>query len=332
MKLILNFLAVLLCLFVPQQIVAQRTLYFDDVDENRYPDNMSFTCVVEENGSRILDCEVAAFDQDGVLRGSYYSDPTGVVFLMVQGEANEGVIHFKVVTGSGTDEDPYVIRDINETYNFFLNDIKGEYFDPYVFTVGELISASPITETNTAGFATYSCAEDVKIKTEGIKAYKAVISNECIVLTELNGYIPAGTGVLLYGEGVTDPIAFENPANNEQAADNLSDNCLQPTTTAGVAVVDKSTVSGTIWALSAENSFLKFTGSAFIANRAFLVYELAGNASEMRIVFSEEGSATGLETKTGDKDSRAYDLLGRKAGKEGFQIKDGKIIRVSNGK
>lgn len=317
----------LLLLALGQQALAQRTLYFDDLDLSPYPDNMSFTCCVEENGRRILDCEVAAFDQDGNLRGSYYSDPNGIVFLMVQGKANEGVIHFKVVTGYGTDEDPYVIRDINEIYHFFLNDILGEYLDPYVFTVGDVVSATPTAQLNEAGFATYSCGEDVKVKTPGVKAYRAEDKGEWIELTELNGYIPAGTGVLLYGEGVTEPIAFENPAAGDPVAEGLGSNCLQATTTATVPVIDKAGVTGTIWALGSGNAFQRYTRSAFLENRAFVVHEPTGNASEMRLVFADsEEQTTCIETLGAASFATRFDLSGRMSGQEGWQIRDRKII------
>lgn len=116
---------------------AVRPLVFDYTDLHKYPDNMSFTCVVEENGQRILDCEVAAFDENDELRGSYYSNEQGIVYLMVQGERSLGVLHFKVVTGEGDDKSTFTIRDINETYNFHYNDILGDAVNPFVFTVGK---------------------------------------------------------------------------------------------------------------------------------------------------------------------------------------------------
>lgn len=116
---------------------AVRPLVFDYTDLHKYPDNMSFTCVVEENGQRILDCEVAAFDENDELRGSYYSNEQGIIYLMVQGERSLGVLHFKVVTGEGDDKSTFTIRDINETYNFHYNDILGDAVNPFVFTVGK---------------------------------------------------------------------------------------------------------------------------------------------------------------------------------------------------
>lgn len=130
----LSLLAFILAIYC--EVNAVRPLVFDYTDLHKYPDNMSFTCVVEENGQRILDCEVAAFDENGELRGSYYSNDQGIVFLMVQGERDLGVLHFKVVTGDGDDKSEFTIRDINETYSFHYNDILGNPLNPFVFTVG----------------------------------------------------------------------------------------------------------------------------------------------------------------------------------------------------
>lgn len=327
---LIKLLAVLVGLALFQQVDAQRTLYFGNVDESLYPDNMSFTCVVEESGNRILDCEIAAFDENDNLRGCYFSDAQGIIFLMVHGKNTEGVIHFKVVTGQGTDSDPYVVRDINETYHFFLNDIKGEYYNPYVFTVG---TEAPSATLNTCGFATFSCAEDVKIKTEGVKAYKAVVSGECITLSELNGYIPAGSGVLLYGEGVEEAVAFEKPDDEDSAADNLTDNELQATTVSANAVVDINSISGTIWALGSNNSFLRYIGTEFAANKAFLVHEPASDASEMHIVFNDEdNNATAIEGITEKPGFPSFDLWGRSTKEEGLLIREGKIVFVTRSK
>lgn len=116
---------------------AGRPLVFANTDLHKYPDNMSFTCIVQENGQRIMNCEVAAFDENDELRGSYYTNDQGIVYLMVQGERTLGTLHFKVVTGEGDDTSTFTIRDINETHGFRYNDILGDAVNPFVFTVGK---------------------------------------------------------------------------------------------------------------------------------------------------------------------------------------------------
>lgn len=138
---------------------AGRPLLFANTDLHKYPDNMSFTCVVQENGQRIMNCEVAAFDENEELRGSYYTNDQGIVFLMVQGERTLGTLHFKVVTGDGDDTSTFTIRDINETHQFRYNDILGDPLNPFVFTVGNDDIATSITSPSQgAGGSFYNLA------------------------------------------------------------------------------------------------------------------------------------------------------------------------------
>lgn len=328
MKNLLRLFALLACFGMSQQAFAGRTLYFYDEDAlDYYSDNMSFTCVVEENGERIMDCEVAAFDENGGYRGSVASRVSdGILFLMVAGTEMGDKIHFKLVTGDGTTASPYVVRDLNETYYYVTNDVIGSKSNPYVFTVGET-AVSPAVTLNGGSFATYSSNVDVKIATEGVKAYKAAIGEGQITLTELNGYIPAGTGVLLHKANSTEAVEFEAPAASDAAASNLVGNVLRPTTTATKALVDISTIGGTIWALSATNSFKKYSGTFFSVNRAFLVYEMPSNTAEMRIVFGdEEGNETALQSIETATNAKIYDLNGRQSTAKGLVIMNDKVV------
>ncbi|GEM_PF-6758513 len=157
---------------------------------------------------------------------------------------------------------------------------------------------------NEAGLSTYSSTIDVAVPT-GVQAFKAVaISCDKIVLTELNGYIPAGTGVILrYGEGMN-RVEFEAPITGAEAAD-VTGNLLQATTTAAKAIVDRP--SGTIFALGSQNAFQRYEGN-LIANRAFLVVDGTAGA-KVQILFDDD--ATFINTVSGSSGDGKYMENGR---------------------
>ncbi len=169
---------------------------------------------------------------------------------------------------------------------------------------------------NNAGFATFSAAEVSYIATNGVKAYKAVVNGETITLTALNGNIPAATGVMLYGKDMAGKTV-ELPVAEGNVATNVADNSLLPTTKADGTLAEKPSNS---WALGNENMFLRYTGNAFIHNRAYLVHEATvSGAKAMRMIFSDE-EATGIDNAVIEKSARD--------GK--FRTKDG-IVIIKNG-
>lgn len=114
-----------------------RTQYFTNTDLNEYSDNMTITCRVMENGSIVKNCEVAAFDSKGELRGSALSDPDdgGIIYLTIQGEGSSEPLSFRVVYGS--DDSNRKIAAASETYTFKVNAIVGTYSEPFVFTLSD---------------------------------------------------------------------------------------------------------------------------------------------------------------------------------------------------
>ena len=174
---------------------------------------------------------------------------------------------------------------------------------------------------NAGGYATFSYAEDVTIATEGVKAYKAAVSGDVITLTELEGDIPAGTGVLLFSESLSD-ADLELGAATGVAAD-VTGNALMPTTLADGSLAVKT--SDDVYALGADNQFLHYTGSAFVPNRAYLIY--TGSAARLTVEFED---ATGIRTIANEAQRAAViDLLGRQTDREqGLQIRGGKVIMV----
>lgn len=105
---------------------------FGEVDLNKYSDNMTVTCLVKQGTTTVDDCELAAFDDKGELRGKVFSHPEagGFIFLTIQGEGNGAtLLRFKAATGNGN------IVDINETLTFSANQVVGTMEAPQVFTL-----------------------------------------------------------------------------------------------------------------------------------------------------------------------------------------------------
>ena len=138
--------------------------------------------------------------------------------------------------------------------------------------------------TNSKGFATFSCACDVKI--EGAKVYvaKLDLENNKIIAKEVeNGEVPGGAGVLLAGK----PNAKVTASYMETGIFFPSaDNDLLATTVAGGSIATK--VPSLV--LSGD-TFVKFSGDAFTANKAYFPYEVAAAGKPLAIVF-EDSEAT----------------------------------------
>lgn len=166
---------------------------------------------------------------------------------------------------------------------------------------------------NDAGYATFSAKDASFIATAGITAYKAAVNGELITLTKLEGNIPGGTGVVLYGE--TAGTKVDLPVATSGSNADVAGNVLKPTTLADGKL---ATMESNVWALGAGKQFLQYTGTAFIHNRAYLVHEKAAGAKEMRIVFDDE--ATGIDAAISEKSTR-----------EGKFIENGNIVIVKNG-
>lgn len=169
---------------------------------------------------------------------------------------------------------------------------------------------------NSEGYATFSAKDASFIATEGVTAYKAAVDGEVITLTALKGNIPAGTGVLLYGEGKTGAKVNLPIATSGETA-NVEGNDMKATTHSDGSLAAKEDNS---WVLGDANLFLRYTGNAFIHNRAYIVHEQASSAKAMRIVFAD-GETTGLDNVGGMTSAR-----------EGKFLENGNIVIVKDGK
>ena len=166
---------------------------------------------------------------------------------------------------------------------------------------------------NEAGYATFSAKDASFIATAGITAYKAAVDGELITLTELEGNIPAGTGVMLYGE--TPNKKVDLPVATSGTAADVTNNALKATTLDDGSLAE---MESNVWALGAGKQFLQYTGTAFAPNRAYLVHEkTASGAKAMRIVFEDD--VTGLDAVISEKS------------REGKIIENGSIVIVKNG-
>lgn len=208
---------------------------------------------------------------------------------------------------------------MNTPAYFCLDNMKAQLTD-------EETTPAVFSELNSAGYGTFSAATDMAILTPGVKVYKAAVSGNDIVLTQLDGFIPAGTGVLLYGEGMAnEEVEFVAPTATATSAD-ISGNSLLPTTIATADIVAKP-ANVTVWALDDANNFLKYTGSSFAANRAYIVRDVENGAKSMRITFVDnETTAISEIVNAKLSNGTSYNLSGQRvtSSAKGIIIRDGK--------
>lgn len=172
-----------------------------------------------------------------------------------------------------------------------------------------------IVNLNASGYATFSTNKDVEVS--GAKAYTAALDfeNSTITCAEItSNKVPAGNGVLLYGDaGATVTLSYTTEAAE------LSNNNLKATTLADGTLATKG--SNDYYALSGD-TFKTFTGDAFVHNKAY--FEVEGGTAltrSMRIVFGD--NITGVA----NVEAAAEATL-----KDGKFIEDGKLVIVKNGK
>lgn len=157
-----------------------------------------------------------------------------------------------------------------------------------------IASYNEVTPTiNAQGYGTFSCAYPVQIA--GVKAYKATINaqGDALECTEIeNGLVPAGEGVLLYGE-----VGASVTATYVASAPAVSNNDLKATTLANGSLKDINEVGEKVLVLSG-NTFVPYaTGNPFVANKAYLT--VAASAKPFRIVFNNQ--TTGISTVSAAK-------------------------------
>lgn len=144
-----------------------------------------------------------------------------------------------------------------------------------------------VVTLNASGFATFSNAEDFEFA--GADAYKMLLTTTSLAGTKVETAIPAGEGILFKGTA-GDLVAIMNTTG----APAITGNSLHATTTATDNIV--AMPSGkTIFVLDPTgDTFKKYTGTAFVANKAF--FQIDGDNVESRILTMtfDDGSTTAI--------------------------------------
>ena len=185
-----------------------------------------------------------------------------------------------------------------------------------------------VVTLNASGYATYSNGSDFTF--EGAQAYKMALnlSAGTLVGTEVTGKIPAGEGILLKGDASA-VVAITNTTG----ASAIAGNNLHGTTASGGATV--SVPDGkTIYVLSG-NTFKRYTGTTFAANKAF--FQADGDTVEssvFTITFDDENGETtsikGVEAQKFMENNKFYNLNGQEVQNptKGLYIVNGKKVIV----
>ena len=206
----------------------------------------------------------------------------------------------------------------------------------FIFDNFRLLYLGPtdVEKTLHQGYATFSATCQYAIEGTEVKAYKAVEKDaESVRLQELDGEIPANTGVVLYGDGASSVTL--KPANGT-AATNLGDNLMKPHTTAGVVaeteVVGGETYTNYLMSKSSDGTSVVFRPSSgngsLAAGTAYM--QLRGDATAKRIVFGDETGIVSEELNVkGEKLAPAYNLQGQRVseGYKGITIVKGKKVK-----
>lgn len=193
-------------------------------------------------------------------------------------------------------------------WNKFKNieEIKGDYS----------ISVSLPEGVNVEGYATIYCAESDLTIPEGIQAFTGVVQGEWLSLREVSGKIPAGTAVILKGQGGTYSFAYTT------GAEPVGENDLKGTD--GPLVAD-----GTQYILAKNQNygFFKATPGTTIPARKSYIETTAQNVKGFYLC---EDDATGLllTPDLSQKGDEIYNLAGQRINKiqQGLNIVNGKKI------
>lgn len=167
----------------------------------------------------------------------------------------------------------------------------------------------PLVTLNSKGYATLSFKADMQLSSNCMKAYTAKVEGDKIICTEIaDGIIPAGNGVILYGNPSTSAQLLASAstttlANNDLLATTKADGTLAAIPTSGYNYV----LNG--------DKFLQYTGTSFVANKAFFNLDynpMSNNEAKLIILFDEDNVTTGITETVGKTNSVSYDLQGRK--------------------
>lgn len=142
------------------------------------------------------------------------------------------------------------------------------------------------------GFATLSAPNNFTV--ENGTAYKATVSGSNLVLTEIGGVIPAGSGVVVVGEkGANVTVKY----TAEEATADVAGNELKGTSVRTQTSELKGTATHLMMLHKTTSAFVSYTGEYFPANKAYVLVGGGANAvKSLSIVFGDEASATGINS------------------------------------
>lgn len=142
------------------------------------------------------------------------------------------------------------------------------------------------------GFATLSAPNNFTVNNG--TAYKATVSGNNLVLTEIDGVIPAGSGVVVVGEkGANVTVKY----TAEEATANMAGNELKGTSVRTQTSELKGAATYLMMLQKSTSAFVSYTGEYFPANKAYVLVGGGANAvKSLSIVFGDEASATGINS------------------------------------
>ena len=142
------------------------------------------------------------------------------------------------------------------------------------------------------GFATLSAPNNFTVN-KGT-AYKARVSGSSLVLTEIDGVIPAESGVVVVGEkGANVTVKY----TAEEATANVAGNELKGTSVRTRTSDLKGAATYLMMLQKSTSAFVSYTGEYFPANKAYVLVGGGANAvKSLSIVFGDEASATGINS------------------------------------
>ena len=189
----------------------------------------------------------------------------------------------------------------------------------------EIIPILPSVTITDSKYATFCYHRALDFSGSDVKAYKAKVSENKVVLTRIeNDIVPAGTGVILYCETADD---YSIPVTTTEAT--VIDNEL-------VGVTERTlvdwTTDGKYNYILQSGQFNNANGGYLKANRAYLHTNYNVNAAGARaleIVFDDE--TTGItSTATQPSSEQYYDLQGRRVAQptKGLYIVNGRKVVI----
>ncbi len=249
---------------------------------------------------------------------AFYKDNEGTDAILTTSEGPTAGLHSFILPAAAEGETKfYIVRKESSNFNPYVDYV--EVYRPHIVTL------------NASGFATYSKDWDFKVQS-GATMYKMALditdpANPTITGTEVSE-APAGAGVLLKGTAGDKAYIL-----NSSQISALASNSLNGTTDAdgNLADIDKSTYD--YYVLSGD-TFKKYTGDAFGANKAF--FQTANGALASARAFTitfEDGETTsiaGVEAKRFVEDNKFYNLNGQQVAQptRGLYIVNGRKVVI----